>query len=236
MSTCPERELLCVYIDGELPEKYSEKLKAHIAECESCKRHLAQLQSIQAALQTDAQSKSFSDTALDESFTRLKTKQKYRNVALRSDRRVASSKPGSWFGLGALAAAAILALILPVKVQQQTSVSGIQLTQNSKTPVLIHERGIASDNSETLAAFASYNRNTSENPTVTVNLSQANLAALATLANVDIFRPVFSEKNITITINLETVPGILPEDATYWQKAGAVPVSFSQNRTPVDYQ
>ncbi|MCQ2981594.1 MAG: zf-HC2 domain-containing protein [Treponemataceae bacterium] len=220
MSTCPERELLCVYVDGELPEKYRVSLEKHIENCESCKRHLTQLQAIQTALQNDAGAMHFSDKALDESFTRLQTKQNYRRVALApSPRRTAG-----WYGLGAVAAAAILAVILPLQLRHNAALPVIPMADAVHQTKMLHEKGVAADNSATLAAFASYNRNTSEKSAVTVNLVKE---SLETLATIDIFRPELTDKAITITINLETVPGILPDDAQYWQQAGGTLVSFS---------
>jgi len=220
MSTCPERELLCVYVDGEMPEKYRISLEKHIETCESCKRHLAQLQSIQEALQKDAATMHFSDTALEESFARLQTKKNYRRVALAPEPR----RTAGWYGLGAVAAAAILAVVLPLQLRRNSSIPVIPMVESTPQTQMLHERGVSSDNTAALAAFASYNRKTSENSTVTVNLVKE---SLETLATIDIFRPELTDKAITITINLETVPGILPDDAQYWQQTGGTLVSFS---------
>ncbi len=228
MSTCPERELLCVYVDGELPEKYRTRLEAHIAGCEDCKRHLAQLQSVQQAMQKDAGSLSFTDHALDESFARLKTKQSYRRVILAPQKK---NNPlhTLTYGLGAIAAAAVLAVILPLQLKQTSALPQVQIAEVKPQAHLLHEKGVSADNSATLAAFASYTGKTSEKPAVTVNLTGESLAALAMSAftNGDIFKPDLSEKAITITINLETVPVIFPDDAHYWQQTGGTPVSFS---------
>ncbi|MCL2763274.1 MAG: zf-HC2 domain-containing protein [Treponema sp.] len=41
MSTqCPDRQLLSVYFDGELPSPWKEKMEAHIAGCAQCAQHL----------------------------------------------------------------------------------------------------------------------------------------------------------------------------------------------------
>ncbi len=37
---CPDRQLFSVYIDGELPSPWKEKLEAHIAKCECCQNKI----------------------------------------------------------------------------------------------------------------------------------------------------------------------------------------------------
>jgi len=40
MQVCPDRQLLSVYFDGELPSPWKEKMEAHIAVCPACARRL----------------------------------------------------------------------------------------------------------------------------------------------------------------------------------------------------
>ena len=40
MQGCPDRQLLSVYFDGELPSPWKEKMEAHIAACPACARRL----------------------------------------------------------------------------------------------------------------------------------------------------------------------------------------------------
>jgi len=37
---CPDRQLLSVYLDGELPSPWREKLESHLATCSACAEHL----------------------------------------------------------------------------------------------------------------------------------------------------------------------------------------------------
>jgi hypothetical protein len=37
---CPDRQLLSVYLDGELPSPWKEKLESHLARCPDCRREL----------------------------------------------------------------------------------------------------------------------------------------------------------------------------------------------------
>jgi len=38
---CPEPQLLSIYLDGELPSPWKEKLESHLAECSMCREKLA---------------------------------------------------------------------------------------------------------------------------------------------------------------------------------------------------
>ena len=40
MQVCPDRQLLSVYFDGELPSPWKEKMESHIAACPACARRL----------------------------------------------------------------------------------------------------------------------------------------------------------------------------------------------------
>jgi len=48
---CPERQLLSVYVDSELPSPWKEKLQAHLAECTACSRWVARQIAVHTALQ-----------------------------------------------------------------------------------------------------------------------------------------------------------------------------------------
>jgi anti-sigma-K factor RskA len=37
---CPDRQLLSVYVDGELPSPWKEKMETHLAQCSGCKEQL----------------------------------------------------------------------------------------------------------------------------------------------------------------------------------------------------
>ena len=80
MSTCPELDLLSVYIDKELPRQYEQKLEEHLSTCSECKNQLNKMQFLHSTLQEDVCAISFSDSELDESFLRLKTKMNYKSV------------------------------------------------------------------------------------------------------------------------------------------------------------
>jgi len=38
--TCPDRQMLSVYLDGELPSPWKEKLESHVSQCPECARRI----------------------------------------------------------------------------------------------------------------------------------------------------------------------------------------------------
>jgi anti-sigma factor RsiW len=49
---CPDRQILSVYLDGELPSPWKEKMEAHLAECPQCREKLETFRSISRRLET----------------------------------------------------------------------------------------------------------------------------------------------------------------------------------------
>jgi negative regulator of sigma E activity len=50
---CPDQEILSLYIDGELPSPWKEKMDAHLASCKKCKSHLLQYRKLRVVLEGD---------------------------------------------------------------------------------------------------------------------------------------------------------------------------------------
>ena len=49
---CPDRQLLSVYHDGELPSPWREKLEAHVSECSTCQERLSVYNRVSQSLLT----------------------------------------------------------------------------------------------------------------------------------------------------------------------------------------
>jgi len=47
---CPDRNLLSSYFDGELDERFSSMIEAHLSECDSCRRILESFETLSSAL------------------------------------------------------------------------------------------------------------------------------------------------------------------------------------------
>jgi len=51
---CPDPQILSIYLDGELPSPWKEKLQVHLTQCEKCKEKLDNLNRIQNLLKNDS--------------------------------------------------------------------------------------------------------------------------------------------------------------------------------------
>ncbi|MBQ0167544.1 MAG: zf-HC2 domain-containing protein [Treponema sp.] len=219
MSTCPDSSLISVYLDDELPEPYKTRFEAHLASCSHCGGKLEKAKKMRDMLRADADSLLLSDEEMEAGFERLQARMTYHHVTKKSDnifkfavRRIAP----------AIAAAAVIAVILPLRLLRN---------DNATQPLIMP-----------VAQTASFFPTFSSNPAKTVNtaLSEANKAIRSTvssstmtttvnledtsLATIDIFRPDFSDDVIRITIDLSTVSGLPGNDAS---SIMATPVSLS---------
>lgn len=51
---CPDRQILSVYLDGELPSPWKQKMEAHLSECPQCRERLASYRLISRRLEPAA--------------------------------------------------------------------------------------------------------------------------------------------------------------------------------------
>ena len=69
IQVCPDRQLLSVYLDGELPSPWKEKMESHIDGCPACARRLEAYRRV--ALGKAAAAAGEGDAALDAARTRV---------------------------------------------------------------------------------------------------------------------------------------------------------------------
>lgn len=144
MSICPENDIHSVYLDGELNSPYKEQYLEHLQNCASCTEKLNKLKLVQGILREDSKNISLSDEQLAESYQKLSTLLKFRNVTKKS-----TNSPLVFLNkvIPAMAAALIIAVVLPIRLisggisQQDLSF----VSQNTNIPKLFTERGIIAD-------------------------------------------------------------------------------------------
>lgn len=124
MSTCPEKDLHSVYLDGELPAKYVAEYEAHVASCPKCKMILDTLKEVQGVFAKDRDSYKFSQSQLDSSFERLQAKMSYSKTLKFNEKNVrkfpAFTNSIKYIATG-VAAALVVAIVLPVKTKTVAS-------------------------------------------------------------------------------------------------------------------
>ncbi|MBR5400836.1 MAG: zf-HC2 domain-containing protein [Treponema sp.] len=212
MFTCPTNEIHSLYLDNELPQNHKAEYEAHIASCEKCRAELEKLRALRDVFAKDAADINPDKAFMDASFERLMLKMKYTKTTSRM--HMNSPRGRVWkFAVPALAAAAVLALVIPfglgagrhgVKTMSATSsiYSQIpsQVSEQMADVAFGGENGFAFSN-----AVQQVMPSTVKNVN---NVSNASGAASRLIKDVEVFRPKFEsdgeEKTISIRI---TIPG-----------------------------
>lgn len=112
MSFCPTKDIHSIYLDNEMPEIYKVEYESHLAECEQCRQELSKLKKLHELFKTDSGTITPDSVYLDQSFERLKIKQKYKTNVSKNQGK---SLPMKYFiPVFAAAAAVLMALVIPV--------------------------------------------------------------------------------------------------------------------------
>ena len=71
--TCPDRQLLSVYVDGELPSPWKEKMEDHLAKCSACNKKVESYQylSLELAPKEEASLKAAQERIRQKLYPRL---------------------------------------------------------------------------------------------------------------------------------------------------------------------
>jgi len=114
MSFCPSKDIHSVYLDNELPEIYKAEYESHIASCPKCKAELEKIKGLRSLLASDSDSLNLSSAFLDKSYERLMIKMSYaKNTGKKSDGKI--NLRTITYAASGIAAAALLAIVLPVR-------------------------------------------------------------------------------------------------------------------------
>lgn len=123
MSTCPEKDILSIYLDKELPQAYVAELENHVESCPKCKARLEKLKAMHQSLSDDSKSFVFDQKMLDDSYSRLQARLSYSSVT----KKAVPFKTNKFktailsTATGVAVAAALVAIILPGYVKTGTS-------------------------------------------------------------------------------------------------------------------
>src|SRR5574344_39831 len=129
MSTCPDKDIHSIYIDNELPAAYVAEYEAHVKSCPRCQAQLNKLRAFRQTFSGDAKNMMLSQAALDAGFERLQARLSYSKVTGRNVHPFAEALKNSTTAravTGAAVAAAVVALILPVRMTTRSSTNATQ--------------------------------------------------------------------------------------------------------------
>ncbi len=207
MSTCPTNEIHSLYLDNELPQAHKEQYEAHIASCEKCKASLEKLRAVREVFAKDAAAITPDEKFMDASFERLMLKMKYSKTTSRAGGMGGfASRSRAWkIAIPAVAAAAVLALVVPIGIR--AGKGGVK-TMSATSSIYSQVPSQVSEKLENVA-FAGediFGFNSTMQDSRVTNVSNPTEAASKLIQDVDVFRPNFDGEEKTISIRI-TIPG-----------------------------
>ena len=226
MSTCPSNDIHSVYLDNELPETYVAQYEAHIKACPKCAAKLAAFRAASAAFRSEADGMTLDASSLGKSWERLQARLSYSKTTKRVYR---FSEHDFRYAFSAAAAAAIFALIIPVRVLRSPSAvqtAAINPISRSTSVELAKNNVVINGNIEQPRAFVpslsdeTYGVNAEYGTGFDVSLVafdgarfDASRSGERQLEDVDLFRPDFaSGSSLAIKIGIPEI-GFVPPAA-----------------------
>lgn len=207
MSFCLSKDIHSIYLDKELPENYKLEYEEHVKNCPECQKELNKLKLIHDALKSDSDSIKLDDDFLEKSYERLQIKMAYKNNVTKARR---TSNVNIKYGLTAVAAAALFALVIPVTLNSNK--------KNSVTtqPALSSVSSVSQiSNSTSAIAANNVSINSGRNVLVSGNMLDTVIRPEAGIDNgktlvkkakdVEVLRPELEDETISIRIS---VPGL----------------------------
>lgn len=207
MSFCLSKDIHSIYLDKELPENYKLEYEEHVKNCPDCQKELNKLKLIHDALKSDSDSIKLDDDFLEKSYERLLIKMAYKNNVTKARR---TSNVNIKYGLTAVAAAALFALVIPVTLNSNK--------KNSVTtqPALASVSSVSQiSNSTSAIAANNVSINSGRNVLVSGNMLDTVIRPEAGIDNgktlvkkakdVEVLRPELEDETISIRIS---VPGL----------------------------
>lgn len=206
MSFCPTRDIHSIYLDNEMPEIYKAEYESHLTECEKCRHELEKLKKLKGLFQSDLSSITPDSVYLDQSFERLKIKQKYRRTVSKNERKTVNVR--YFVPAVAAAAAAVFAIVLPFNKTAKNSIPNAPVafasmgSQNMGIMPSASEVSLVNRNPKVISGNIRPSRITP----VSADFVQNKNFEKKFNRDMDFFRPQFNDEDKMISIKI-TVPG-----------------------------
>lgn len=176
MYSCPTNDIHSIYIDNELPLVYLKEYEEHIKTCSFCSKKLENLKKIHNFLKADKESIQLDSNYMEQSFSRLETKLKYKKHTFNLN-----NFNTSYLKFSAVAAAVLLAIVVP-----------LTNTNKKNSEVYANIKPITRPNTAPLTnSTVVINGNINNNLMQQVSTRASNNIDLT---NVEVFTPDFNDK------------------------------------------
>lgn len=209
MSFCPTKDIHSVYLDNELPETYKKEYELHVQNCPKCQKELEIMRGLSSMLKADSDAVTPDSHFVDQSFERLQIKMAYSKNTFRGKE---PKKSGYFYGIAGVAAAAVFALVIPLRMNNP---SASNMTMNpvagaavsSVIPSTVANAVATSANNVSFDSGRSVLVSGNIQETVLSSEPRRRSSAPFTreVKDVEVFRPELGDETISIKI---TVPGV----------------------------
>ncbi len=225
MSTCPEKDLHSIYLDGELPENFLKEYESHVASCEKCQAELEKMRRVSAPFREDALSVKLDRTYLDESFERLQTKMRFARNTARTERSGSFKAYTKWITGFAAAAAVFAVIVTPVYLNNSASRQSSEVMAIARTQIKpLHENKVVVDDNLDKLKFSTVlgsakqpepvqpaEEEKSESTSINKNQKVISATSLASGGNnvfsdIDFFRPDFNNSPASARMEMRGMP------------------------------
>ena len=132
MSTCPNKDLLSAYIDGELAFPWKGMIEQHLQQCSACKKIYGQYATVRRYMQISVAG---TELDTDASFAKLLAK---RNAVLQNESKAKRFSSSISVPVPAAAAAVFIFVLMPLMLffRVEYTVNSIASAQSSFTPII----------------------------------------------------------------------------------------------------
>ena len=208
MSFCPTKDIHSVYLDNELPDAYKNDYELHLKTCPKCQKELETLRGLRSLLKADSDAVTPDSHFVDQSFERLQIKMAYSKNTARTGN---TTKTGYLYGVAGIAAAAVFALIIPVRINNTSESLPVTPAMNTAVSTVIPSnvtKAVATTaNNVSFDSGRSVLVSGNIQETVLSSESRRRPSAPFTreVRDVEVFRPELGDETISIKI---TVPGV----------------------------
>lgn len=198
MSFCPSKDIHSVYLDGELPENYKVEYENHLKTCSKCQKELEQMKIVRDFFKNDSKSLELDEHFMSDSFDRLQIKMAYNRNTVPHKKY---NKTSFNYFISAAAAAAVFALIIPIRMNTMKNNTVTEQEISSVVPVTT-AKNVSFDSGKSVLVSG----NIQEADLSSNKRKENNRAAFVQhVKDVDLLRPDFEDESISIRI---TVPGV----------------------------
>lgn len=211
MFTCPNKDLHSVYLDGELSPEFTAQYEKHVNSCINCQAQLKKMRALRSLFEDDKKNITMTANDVSSSFDRLQARLSYKRVTKNRFSFAEHSKEIVKDVFIGAAAAAVIAVVLPLRTQQAAPVANTSFQPVAKMTSFDIPSNLKLDgevSAERVQEFLS----DKSTPAVRSSLAQAHdtLAASVMPFGTSLVKGIPAETNVAMPVSLTSYDVFTP--------------------------